>query len=305
MPQTTLFKQVQQWLFQEQIEIDQHSHTFFVFKAFPDGIKPSERKAWSQLQIELLSPFETHHHYYFLSEHGVHIWFSKTPLNGVPETASQSLLDDGVHFVNGANQNYQQTWQDGTMRACVSLNKTAVNSTTSSDLIVAEAPWAKESLISAQAKSIKVWTVLVGVLFALYLCWLAVGLITTSVQSSLVESQNEKLNEQVGDKLSLQQSLSEAQSTLALVSTWQSETTNLPNNLAKVLGAFEYIEDTSIDLIQWNNNVLNLEFKSKQLNITQLVERIENISQVESVSINPSNREYYWSLEIEWSSQTQ
>lgn len=284
---------------QEKQIVNYSAHTFYIFKPFPSELSSSEKKEWSNLQAEVLSPFARSFHYYYVSQLGVHLWFSKAELNGLPETASQGAMSDGLHTVKGRHFCYQQRWHNRVMIDCISAPAEQQDSDRIEVLPSGNA-WAVQRRLYDAVKKPYFWSKLSLAITAVTFLYIISGALIVWSQTTWLQEKSQQLSEQIGPKLQQRQQLSQATETISQITDWYSEFGNIPVALSKTLTTFVDNENIVINTMQWQNKQLNLEFAASQINITQLVEMAQDLEGVRNAQIKPNNQDNTWVLEVQW-----
>lgn len=279
-------------------KIDANTEYFFVFKPFPKGLTKEERTKWSQLQVDLLSPFKHSYTYQYNSRKGTHLWFSKRPFDGIPETAAQTSMKDGSHVLMSSNYTYKQVWEDGLMVACVAIPTTS--ETTNKLQYSQKTFWAMPRKLETAVKKTSTWYGVVITLFCVYLFFIAAAWATTFSQRVFLTDYNEQLSDEIGPKLNMREKLSRAQTAIDALYSWQYEYQAPPIVVGLALKELNAISSIIVNRIQWQNNQLQIEFVSDDINITQLVAQSEKINGVKTANIRPHNDTNTWVLEIQW-----
>ncbi|MGS2719901.1 hypothetical protein [Paraglaciecola aestuariivivens] len=278
--------------------VDDNSTAFYVFKPFPKNLKKSEIKPWAELQTNTLSPFSKGDKYQFISREGLHLWVSNTKLSGVPETAAQTQLNDGEHYIKGKFHTYLQNWQGGLMQTCVAVEDTTIKSNAVKTIqLDAHTPWAVERKIDTKIKQPSTWLALCFFIGLCGLAWGIFGYATLYFQSTLAEQQSNALSDSIGDKLSLQNTLRNNQQIVSQLQNWHTAAGFFPESFTAVAEKLSQQGEWQVNTVIWQNKIIELEFVSKQVDITSLVGELEKLTLLEQVNIRPHNAENTWILE--------
>ena len=274
---------------------DSTSTCFFTYKPFPGDLTRHQAQSWAALQCKALSPFESGDHYYYLSTQGLHLWITRETFSGLPETAVQSRLSDGKHRVRGENFHYLQTWQHGVMTACVTTS--AAGDSPSIDL---DQPWAVKRRLDTAAKSATTWMLLVGIVFICALSWTGAGLLTLFGQQIVTEHATNELNVVIGDTLDKRTQFKRQQATLALLGDWRTEEGHLPESMGRVAERINPLGAWAAKEISWQDRQLLLELDVGNIDIAQLVQELESVDGLSSISIRPHGGAGTWLLEAKF-----
>lgn len=289
---------IETWLWQEKAEIDTVSESFYTFKPYPASLKAHQRAEWADVQTRMLTPFVNGDTYHFLGKNGVSIWANQSAFKGIPETAAQRSLEDGTSYVKTSAFYYYQRWQDGQMLECITLDNVT------SDVEVLELSrepftfWARRRRLDGLMKKPAMWAGGVGFIFVIMLCWQVGGYISLKIQSNSTEAEIAELEQKVGDKLRKQADLKTSQNFVQGVNKWQREGGGLPQVLAHVFSELGKTQNWDVALIEWQLNVLRIEMKIIDVNIAELVARLERSNNFERVSIRPNSNDGEWILEV-------
>ncbi len=284
-------------LWQDEYNVDIESETYYVFKTFPASLKSKQRADWAKVQARVLNPFVGGDVYYFITSEGVAIWTTPGHFKGVPETAAQQSLSDGTHLVKGEHYCYQQDWIAGNMVACqVLIDPPSQNS-------ISLQPegyqyWARHRKIDLWLKEAWSWGLICTFLFGIALCWQGGSFVSLTIQGHQLDSQINELESRVGERLDEQAKLRNNQQFVSGVRGWQSETGYLPQTLAGVLLELNSSENWSVNLLEWQLRALKLELQMADLDITDLVTKLEQNPLFEKVAIRPHARKNTWVLEV-------
>lgn len=282
--------------------VDANTQFFYVYKAFPKGLSAAELKQWCALQEDLLSPFAVKHLYKYRSHLGIHLWYAKHEIHGIPETALQAPPKDGIATVSGEHFDYQQTWTQGILVANLAIKPTEQNRVNYPTLQIQNISkaWGIERKIDRLIAKPASWLTFSFAIFGLCLLWLIIAYSTISIQKDWITKQNQELTEAIGPQLTDRQLLDDAQNAVKGLDAWRSEYANFPNTISASLAELSALAEVRINQWQWQNNTLVLEFVSTQINITELVENTQQLERVKSANIRPHNDSNTWVLELEW-----
>jgi hypothetical protein len=277
---------------------DSNTHAFFQFKAFPKGLRRAEVNDWVKLQLTLLNPFDNGDVYHFVSLIGIHAWFTKSKFNGVPETALQQSLKDGLHTLTGAVHTYRQKWQNGYLVSCYTISLTEepnnrVDINTSPRL-----SWAKKNPLNEELRSPLMWT---GLSFFLFLCvcvWTITAHISFMVQEAKLEKQIKLKSDTLGQKLVNESTKRETITTLNTLSEWKNEFHFLPEAYGMVAESLLKNGNFQPNNLRWQNKNFELEFVSEVIDLPNLVASLESSDAFSKVSVRPHNDNNTWILEV-------
>ncbi|MBD1389807.1 hypothetical protein IC617_10245 [Neiella sp. HB171785] len=292
-----LSQRVSLWLWPEQQEADCSSRCYYCYKPYPIGLKGDALQQWAALQAQRLNPYHNGHSYSYLAKSGVAIWVSPSPFQGIPETACQQAMPDGTHVLHGNEQLYKQRWLNGSMVECLSIasqqelgaSPTAINT---------QAPWAINHPFEQLIAKPVFWALTCSVVAFICLLWLAVGYTALSFQSILANERSAQIELELGDKLTQQMELQSQQSAIAGLSRWRMEYGVFPEAFAVVASIINQQGDWVVDVVQWQNKRLSIEFKANSLDITQVVSNLENSSVIANASIRPGSTSGVWIVEV-------
>ncbi|ALS99260.1 hypothetical protein [Lacimicrobium alkaliphilum] len=286
-----------QFFFPAREAVDEQSRTLYVFKAFPAQLKAREIKQWVELQQHALSPFENGDRYAYQSRHGLHLWFSQSPLQGIPETALQSAMPDGEHFVQGKKFCYRQQWRSGLMQSCVTLTSNNDEHQLESLGLGNNKPWAMQRKLDVVVRDANSWLIFCSFVLLCGLLWSAAGYATLSAQQVRAEQRAEQLTDSLGSKLNQQAAVRAGQQQLAWLQNWQSQYGVLPESFAVIASAISEQGEWKTNQIRWQNRTIEVEFTSAQVDIAALVSAVENTGLLRDVNIRPQTSGDAWILE--------
>lgn len=285
----------------DELDIDTETSTVFLFKAYPSGLKGVNLDNWIALQKRHLNPFLQGYTYSFNGSSGLSLWFSKSPLNGMPETALQPPLEDGVHYVKGELVSYKQRWSKGEMLQCETLiDKLPANirHIELKNVYNANKAWAYQRQIDKLVVQPWFWLAAISVVFFVWLSHVGGGKMANVISQSSLEKEEERIQEELGDKLALQDRLQRATAINTGLSNWSQMNGNLPSTLSIVIDKVLAQSTWSADAIDWQANKLTIVLRTNELDIALLVSSIEGTGKFENVSIRPNNRANVWNLEV-------
>ncbi|MBO1254144.1 hypothetical protein J3L16_00435 [Alteromonas sp. 5E99-2] len=276
---------------------DSSTYTFFQYKGFPAELKRSEVNHWAALQAKLLNPFKSSHSYFFISTHGVHIWFSKTEINGIPETALQNTLKDGTHLLKGEQFLYKQQWQDGVMTSCI-VTPMEHDSSSTAHIDISNLHWATRRKIDKVIASPFSWACVVAFLFSMVLTWVLISSVSYGVQRSSLENKINNASSALNSKLNQESQVRATIQALTALPAWRKEYGSFPEAYGIVASSLLKNGSFSPNNIRWQNAVFELEFQSDDMNLPDLVSSLESSDEVENVNVRPHNNENTWVLEV-------
>ncbi len=271
---------------------------FFTFKAYPTKLKRDEKAEWCQLQRELLSPFKNSYSYQYSSPIGVHLWFSLEEFDGIPESACQDEMPDGIHLVPGTRYTYKQIWKNGTLISCTTIDTPP--STNNNVVLSNSKPWAIENKFVQIVRKPIVWAYGISSVFLLALAWLLVGTATINYQEYRLNNLNEELTLTVDAKLNQQNKLFEYSRRIQSLNDWSSHFGDFPSSISGVLTALSELGETTVNNIEWQNKRLSVEFVSTSIDVTMLVDTTQNLPNVTTANIKPHNAKDTWIIEVQW-----
>lgn len=276
--------------------VDSQTKTFFVYKPYPKQLKRSQIKQWAELQSHSLSPFTNGQHYQYLSAIGLHLWFSQDTFTGIPETALQIGLSDGVHTVSSSNYVYRQTWENGTLVNCITLGSN-VNSTSIPLNINQLNPWAVPRKIDKQLKKPATWLGLTAFIGLCATLWFIAAYTTLGLQRHRAEQQIAELQESLGPKLAEQAKLQNQQQNLLTLQNWHNEFAFLPEAYAAVAEKINLQGTWKTNTINWQNRILSVELSAQNLDIAKLVAELESVTSLGQINIRPHLTDNTWVIE--------
>lgn len=280
----------------EALTIDYQARAYYVFKPFPASLKPSQREEWASVQVKMLSPFNNGDSYLFVTPQGVAIWSSQTAFEGLPETAVQSQLADGEHYVKGREYFYRQVWNNNVMVEC---HIVAPVSGQAVDITEPVLSWAKTRKIDELIQAPLFWGGSVGIVFALFLLLQLGGYLSLSIQGYRIDSQIQSMEQKVGNSMELQQGLRSQQQLIDNLSSWTYGNGLLPQSFARALASINKIDTWDVGAIEWQDSVIVIELSAANLELSELVAELESVNEFERVSIRPHTKENTWLLELE------
>lgn len=279
--------------------IDTESATFYLFKAFPTGLKRQEIEKWAELQSQTLSPFTKGDVFSYLSRQGLHLWMSANTFSGVPETANQTPLPDGTHYIQGQHQRYLQQWSGEVMLSCESTHNNTDCTNTQLDTINTSKPWAIPREIDKRINHPNSWLVVCAFISLCAITWAGSGYLTISLQKYYSQQQSETLSQELGPKLSQQQDLSNNILTLEGLNNWHAEFGFFPETFAAISEKLSNQGDWRANSILWQERRLELEFVASDIELTILVGELESVAILSQVNIRPHNSKDTWILEAQ------
>lgn len=289
----------EKFFWQDELASDEATNTIYMFKRYPEGLKGSNLDNWVSLQERHLNPFQQGDVYSFRSGNGLGLWFSKSELRGLPETAAQAVLTDGVHLVKCANLFYKQHWQRKEMLSCEIISQDQISTAEIIRLSQTPSkPWAYERKIDKAIKTPVFWAMILTCFFLLFFSYFTGAYIANTFNASSLEEEEIRIQDELGDKLALQDRQQKAKSMLGGMRDWASANGNLPMVLSIVIGEVLQQSPWYADAFDWQGNKLTVVLRTSSLDIAVLVSNIEKTGQFENVSIRPNNRPNTWNLEV-------
>lgn len=291
----------------EVVAINQQSTFFYIFKAYPESLTNKEKDQWAELQQEAMNPFQGKHAYAYRSDQGVHIWFCNQAFDGVPETALQAQLHDGMHTLEGEFFIHSQQWKNGALVSNTSKAKHLLHHekglTPNKVKRISHNPrlaWAYDSRAKASAKQPVFWfkvLAAVGIVFGIFI----LGALTVlKYQHLSYEGKNNQLSELASPLLDQRERLNDERRNVKQIENWHNRYINVPIAVAKVLYFFESEEAFAVNTLEWQEQSIKIEFKSSSVDITSLIERAQGAKDIETAAIRPHNDENTWILELSW-----
>ncbi|GLR70877.1 hypothetical protein GCM10007852_17850 [Agaribacter marinus] len=261
-----------------------------------------ELNKWCELQCDILAPFKQRFFYSYISKVGIHIWYSKYTLKGIPETAIQKKMTNGDHSLVGQTFQYKQTWKNGVMTSCIAihLNDEKPGRLLESIVINKQNAWAVKRHVESALKAPLTWLKVSIALWLVVMIGLSSAWFTQVYQQRYLLSTNEKLTEAIGPKLDKRSELIEATSIINSLQGWKLEYYTLPDALGKVLFELNALSSVAVNRLQWQNKQLAIEFVANNIDIASLVENTQEISGVQNANIVPHNSTDTWVLEVQW-----
>ena len=285
----------------EQNSVDSTTLTHYYFSPYPAGLGNDDILKWAQLQSEVLAPFPSSFHYAYRSKQGLHLWFSASPLSGIPETAAQASLKDGKHTLSSTHYRYLQEWRDNVLVSCVALRKDADasdNTRTDESLSAQHHGWATHRQLVQTITKPWFWASASLILLAGFLIFVVGSAITSNVQLSILSNKSEELSELVGPKLSQQSTLASYISSVNFVRGAQTRHIFLPEAISIGISTLPENSNPTIQNIAWQNNQLSIEVEASNLDITQIIQSAESSERIQTANIRPHGSPNTWLLEL-------
>jgi hypothetical protein len=279
--------------------IDAETATFYLFKPFPTGLKRQEVEKWAELQSRTLSPFTKGDAFSYLSRQGLHLWITAGQFCGVPETANQSPLSDGQHYIKGQHQSYLQQWSSEIMLSCEPAEINADEASPQPSAINTSKPWALPREIDKRLQNPTSWLVVCGFVSLCAITWAASGYMTLSLQEYYSQQQSVTLSQEIGPKLAQQQALNNNILTLNGLKNWHTEFGFFPESFAAISEKLSHQGSWRANSILWQERRLELEFVANEIDLTTLVGELESVNILSQVNIRPHNAKDTWILEAQ------
>ena len=283
------------------VDIDDTSAAFYVFKPFPSSLKPTQTEEWGLLQSKVLSPFDKGERYTYLSHAGISVWAVPNRFKGVPETALQQPLVDGLHRVKGSNYYYEQHWKDGVMLSCEPIEGSIASNEKLLPLRFTESMtsgWGvKRNFDKWLTKPIS-WLFIMAFLIASFFIWQLGVTFSYVIQKNNIQSSIEHLEIEVGDKLALQSKYQAQQSTIELINNWRRQNGFLPQAIASVAQVVMNYGEWDAENIEWQGKRLVLLLELGDIEISRLVADLEGTELFTEVGIRPHSKANTWVLEV-------
>lgn len=284
----------------EESSIDCSTNIIFLSKPYPAGLRGSNLENWIDLQKRHLNPFDNGETHTFKGASNLYLWFSKNELQGIPETALQAPLSDGLHFVKGKNFIYRQRWKGKEMLKCETLSFLPEGE----HFVSLDArqergrAWAHQRKIDQLSVTPVFWTFVATVFFLMVFAYLGGAKVANIKTSSDLQSEEISIQEKLGDKLALQDRLQRAEAVKNGIEEWSKAKGSLTTSMAIVID--NVIEQTSwhVDAIDWQGHKLTVVLRTSELDIAELVASLERTHAFETVSIRPNTRAGTWNLEV-------
>lgn len=286
---------IEQLVWKHTTDVDSKSEAFYVYRAYPSSIKSAQLNDWIALQKRSLSPFKAGDVYIYASAKGIALWATPGVFSGIPETAMQSALGDGIHLVRGAHLTYRQVWRDGVMTEMTCTDADSADTQLSS---LKGSPWAKVRQIDRVISSPLSWFCAAAAIFCLSLFATTGSWLGITQQLSNYEATISELESTLGDKLALQTRYQQYEQLLSGVNQWQYQAGQLPETLASVIGPVLSQTQWAANVIAWQDNELTVELASQDLDIAALVQALESRTEFSNVSIRPHTTPNTWNLEV-------
>lgn len=278
---------------------DATTAAFYVYKPYPSSVKANQIDDWVALQARALSPFANSHTYVYKARSGLALWASPTPFSGVPETALQPTMPDGEYWSKGQRFSYRQVWLQGEMRVCEWVDGYIGDVPWHNLSIADQRAWARPRQIDAWLRKPVTWAGMLMAVALVVCCWYSGAWLGLSWQGGQLQRQSNALEQQLGDKLALQQRMQQAQQLIALSDEWRWQQGWLPQTLAAVIS--EVLSQTSwqSNSIAWQSDTLTVELVASNLDIAALVQQLEQTGIFARVAIRPHTAQDTWVLEVE------
>lgn len=284
-------------IFDNRMDVDFETKAFYVYRAYPSSLKSSQLNDWVSLQKRTLSPYVGGDVYSFAGKYGLCLWASPHEIKGIPETAMHAALTDGVQWVKGTHFYYQEQWSKGELIA-LKYSVDAPNDAQIQDIdVLKSSAWAKHRKIDKIIQEPLTWGAVAVFLFSTWVAVNAGSWLGTTQQLSEYTSRATSLEERLSDKLVLQATYQRQEQLISGIQNWQTEAIYLPFVLAAVAEPVVNQTMWDADAIAWQNNTLDIELISTDINITALISALEQREEFESVSIRPSTSQNTWNLQ--------
>ena len=292
-----ILKKLESYIWGNEHSVDTETPVFYVYCSYPTSLKSADIEDWVNIQVKTHCPFEHSDHYVFHSRSGVAIWQSRTPFKGIPETAMQVALPDGDHYVQSEHYVYQQKWRNGTMISCHIVDEYD-GETRRMDTLLLDSPWAKSNKLKTFIQTPAFGALAIGGVFAVFMVWQSVGYITHVVQQGYYNAEVERLQLELGENLAVKERFQNNIQVLNGLKGWQDTGAYLPQLLSLVIDVVLETNQWDARTIEWQNGKLLVELSAQDLDITELVEKIESMEEFKQVSIRPNNKPGSWDLEV-------
>lgn len=300
--QTELYQRIakllERYLLKTSYTADSESETVYLFRPFPQKLKISEKKNWISLQVETSSPFVQYYEYHFVSMDGVHIWFSESPLNGIPETAMQAPLVDGEHMLSGDVFEYKQVWRSGKLISCYRAPKTS--SETENKLRVdVDLGWAINRRIDKEFETPLAWAKAITVLSGLIGCWFVSSWLFINAQLLYMDYRAESLSESSFESIDRQTAMANMVQEYQFIKDWKGRSNYLQEGFSVIAHIFEDNFQWSLLSLQGDRELLQIEFRTQNTDFTGVIPEIENTGRFNNIKIRPSGQKDAWIFEGE------
>lgn len=293
-----LLDQLNSVIYNGKVKADGSCRTFYVFKPYPNNLKPAQLNDWVSLQCRILIPFVGGDHYHYLHTDGLCFWSSMSSFDGVPETAVQQALTDGTHLIKGEKFYYRQQWLNKRMTSCELVDEGDINLSSVVNITPHSSAWARARDIDVWLSKPITWAALsMGIALVVGASLLA-GYLTMSMQLSRLSEQQMLIEAELGDKLNKQTELTQLSQTISDIVDWQYSNGMLPPTIATVVSVVTAQADWKTTLISWQNRTLLVELSAEQLDIAALVTELESTGSFRNVSVRPGRIANTWQVEV-------
>ena len=284
----------------EESSIDCSTNIIFLSKRYPTGLRGSNLESWIDLQKRHLNPFNNGEAHTFKGASNLYLWFSRNELQGIPETALQAPLSDGLHFVKGEKFIYRQRWKGKEMLQCEVLSILPEGEHFVSLDVRQERgrAWAHQRKIDQLSVTPAFWTIIATAFFLMIFAYLGGAKVANFKTSSALQSEEIVIQEKLGDKLALQDRLQHAEAVNNGIEEWSIAKGSLTTSMAIVIDNVLEQTDWHVDAIDWQGHKLTVVLRTSELDIAKLVASLEQTHAFETVSIRPNSRAGTWNLEV-------
>jgi len=284
----------------EESSIDGTTNTIFLSKPYPSGLRGTNLDNWVDLQKRHLNPFNNGNTHVFRGANNLCLWFSKQELEGIPETALQAPLPNGLHYVKGKTFLYRQRWKDEEMLVCETLSylPDGAHLTSLADFDEKGRAWAHQRKIDQLSITPAFWACIVIVVFLMIFAFLGGAKLANLRISSTLKSEEMLIQDKLGDKLALQDRVQRAQAVKNGIIQWSLANASLPTSLATVIDNVVEQTEWHADAIDWQGHKLIVVLRTSELDIAALVANLESSGAFDTVSIRPNSRAGTWNLEV-------
>lgn len=292
-------KKLEHLIWQKSESVDSTTATFYFFEPFPSGLDKAERHKWCELKKETKAPFPSAYCHSQLIETGLCMWFSKEPLHGLPETSCCNALEDGVHFVKSSEYLYKQTWKGSVLINCASFsNSENYFGDIEHKALRLEQSWCTHRDIKELLDKPKTYFVLMSIVFLSVFAYHFFLVTSVYIQAQFVENRNTKLNDEIGPILNAQDQANTKFRFVEHIQNWRNQKTVFAHSIGLVFTALKDTQDINILDIVWQTNTIELVFYSAEVDVSRVVEQLQEQIEFERVSIRPHSLAQTWVIEV-------
>lgn len=277
--------------------MDSNVRTLYLFRAFPERIKLAEKHKWINLQVATSSPFIKSHNYHYVSDKGVHIWYSKTPFEGIPETAMQPPLSDGEHLVASHNSHYRQVWQGSKLMECYVIAAEAPDDSFVKINVDAELGWAiQREVVQWFSQPFTWYKALLG-FSGLVFVWYLASWLTLVIQLNYIESETARLSEDSMEQIDVQTEMASKVEAYQFIDDWKGHGNLIQESFAVIASILEDNIQWSLMSLNVDNDLVQLEFKTENSDFTNIIPQLEETGRFSNIKIRPLSQTNTWMFE--------